>query len=73
MTRVDIYLNINKEWHLDLETMIEHFPDEYKKDKEEGLTDEEFVRRTFDEMGEFYWEEIFGYGQEDSEISFEVY
>jgi len=73
MTNVDIYLTINKEFKTTLEKMIEEFPEEYEADKKEGLDDYEFVKRTFKSMGEDYWEDIFGYGVESSDIEVEVY
>lgn len=73
MKRVDVYLDVHKSWSTTLDEIIEEFPDEYKSDREEGLTDEQFVERTFNNMGENFWEEKFGWGRETSDLEIEIY
>jgi len=49
-----------REWDFKFKDVRDEFPDEYFADKEEGLTDPEFVERTFRELGEDRFSALFG-------------
>jgi hypothetical protein len=61
-----------REWQFKFKDVRDKFPEEYALDREEGLTDQEFVEKTFKELGEERFSILFGdpvYLVEEFEIS----
>jgi hypothetical protein len=64
---VKIYVTDYKTWNFDWTIVRDEFPEEYKMDKDDGLSDQEFVQKTFYEMGDNRFSDLVGWPEEHSE------